>query len=107
MSDWDTSIALAFAAEELLFAAQAITSDSMSQERGFGIAHSRLHNLSQHGRELPSDIAGRITALEASYQDREDAHATDSVGATAIIAATLGLLGDVQNRLTESQRQQP
>ena len=104
MSTWDNRVALAFAAEELLFAAQAITSDSISQEQGFDIAHSRLRILSQHGRSLPADIAGRLAALDSSYTDREESGATDLSGATAIIAATLGLLGDVQNRLSGPPR---
>ncbi len=102
VSAWDTNVALAFAAEELLFAAQAITSDSISQERGFGIAHSRLRILSEHGRSLPVDIADRVAVLDASYTDRENSGATDTIGAMAIVAATLNLLGDVQNRLRKS-----
>ncbi len=106
MSTWDTHVALAFAAEELLFAAQAITSDSILQEQRFGIAHYRLRILSENGKSLPPDIAHRIAELDASYTDRETSGATDTVGAMAIVAATLNLLGDVQNLLRESQHKQ-
>ena len=107
MSTWDINVALSFAAEELLFAAQAITSDSIPQERGFGLAHYRVRTLSLNGKSLPADIADRVAVLDASYADREDSGATDTIGAMAIVAATLDLLGDVQNRLHESQRNQP
>jgi hypothetical protein len=103
MSTWDTNVALAFAAEELLFAAQAITSDSISQEQSFGIAHYRVRVLSENGKSLPADISKRIAVLDASYTDRENAGTTDTAGAMAIVAATLDLLGDVQNRLRDSQ----
>lgn len=105
MAAWDTHVALAFAAEELFFAAQAITSDSPSREHGFDVAHSCIHLLSEHGRALPSDLADRIAALDDSYTNRENSAATDTAGSLAIIAATLGLLGDVQNRLAASQRE--
>ncbi len=104
MSAWETNVALAFAAEELLCAAQAITSDSISQEHGFDIAHSRLRILSDNRRSLPAPIGDRVAQLDASYTERENSGATDSVGALAIVAATLALLGDVQNLLLESQR---
>ena len=106
MSTWDSNVALAFAAEEPLVAAQAITSESISKEQPFGIAHSRVRILSEHGRSLPSDIVDRIAVLDDSYTDRENSGATHTVGAMAIVAATLDLLGDVQNRLLQSERKQ-
>ena len=106
MSAWDTNVALAFAAEELLFAAQAITSDSISREQGFGIAHSRLRILSDNRRALPGNIADRVVLLDASYTDRENSGSTDTAEAMIIVAATLDLLGDVRNLLTEAERNQ-
>lgn len=104
MSSWDENVALAFAAEELLFAAQAITSDSITREQGFGMAHWRVHNLTQHNRSFPADLALRIDGLDASYTDRERSGATDTVSAIALVAATLDLLSDVQTRLHDAQQ---
>jgi len=104
MATWDTHVALAFAAEELLFAAQAITSDSIPTEQGFGMAHYRMRVLSENGKSLPVDLAERVTALEANYSDRETSGATDIVSAMAIVAATLDLLSDVRNRLNEASQ---
>lgn len=104
MSSWDTNVALAFAAEELLFAAEAITSDVISQEQRFAIAHSRVHSLSEHGHSLPTDLADRLGALNSNYSDREASAATDTVSSMSLVAATLDLLGDVQNRLRESKQ---
>jgi hypothetical protein len=96
MLTWDNTVALAFAAEELLFAVQAITSDSISQERGFEIAHSHVRSLSAHRGSLPAEIAGRIEVLDASYTDRENSDCTDIASAKSLVAATLNLLGDVR-----------
>ena len=107
MASWDTTVALAFAAEELLFAAQAVTSDLTPQEQRFASAHDRVRTLSDNGNALPSHIADRLAALDTSYTDRERSGATDTVGATAIVGATLNLLGDVETLLREAQRKQP
>lgn len=104
MTGWDTTIALAFAAEELLFAAQAITSDAISPGHGFGIAHYRIRVVSENGGSLPADIARRVALLDSNYTDRESSGATDTAGANSIVAATLDLLSNVQSRLAKSQR---
>lgn len=106
MTGWDTTIALAFAAEELLFAAQAITSDAISPGYGFGIAHNRIRVVSENGRSLPLDIARRVALLDSNYTDRESSGATDTASANSIVASTLELLSNVQSRLAESQRDQ-
>ena len=105
MTTWDTNVALAFAAEELLFAAQAITSDSISREQGLAIAHYRVRVLSENGKSLPSDIADRVAVLDASYSDRESSGATDTIGSMSLVAATLDLLGDVRSRLAHTPDQ--
>ncbi len=107
MLTWDNNVALAFAAEELLFAAQALTSDSISQERRFEMAHSHVHILSGHRRSLPSEIADRIEVLDASYTDRENSGGTDIASAMTLVAATLNLLGDVHVLCANSQRAEP
>jgi hypothetical protein len=105
MSTWDTNVALAFAAEELLFAAQAITSDSIPQDRGLGIAHYRVRVLSENGKSLPPDIARRVAVLDANFADRETSGTAGTDGTMSIVAATLDLLGDVRNRLADSQHE--
>lgn len=104
MSTWDTNIALAFAAEELLIAVQAITSDALSPERGLGVAHYRVKIVSENGQSLPPGIAARVAVLDASYSDRENSGASDKAGTKAIVAATQKLLSDVQILLVKSQQ---
>lgn len=103
MTGWDGKVALAYAAEELLFAAQALTADLLSQERGLHLAHSHLHVLAEHERFLPADLARQIAALDARYTDRENSGATDSASAAALTGATFAVLGEVQHRLSVCQ----
>jgi hypothetical protein len=98
-SAWDTTVALAYAAEELVFAAQALTSDFIAREHGLGVAHRHLHELLEHERHLPSDIARRLRNLDALYVEWEHSPATDANPPLSIVLATTTLLSHVRDRL--------
>jgi len=104
MTSWDSTVALAYAAEELLFAAQALTTELMPQEQALRVAHSHLHGLLDHEHFLPYDLGRRIEALDASYADRENSGTSDKASATALTGATFEMLGDVRNRLAQCER---
>lgn len=104
MLGWDTSVALAFAAEELFLAAQALTTDLISRERGLQEAHQHLRGLIVHERLLTGDIAAGLRTLDGKYTERENSHATDQAGEQILIATTLELLGQIHETLQENYR---
>lgn len=102
VNTWDKNVTLCYAAEELLFVAQALTTDTMRREQGLLLAHSHLHNFLQYKSSLPSDIGLSMETLDAGFSDWEKAGAGDHAGAASLTASTLSLLGDVQNHLAAS-----
>ena len=102
MNTWDDNVTLCYAAEELLFVAQALTANLMRREQGLLLAHSHLHNLLQYKSSLPGDIGRSMEALDTHFSDWEKAGAADRDGAMTLTASTLSLLGDVQNHLAAS-----
>src|SRR5512146_14922 len=96
---WDMTVALAFAAEELLFATQALTSEILERKHSFSVAHHHLHGLLQHERYLPSDIRDRLRTLDALYFESESSSSIDGNGTRDVTIATVAVLSDVRDLL--------
>ena len=103
MTTWDTTIALSYAAEELLVAAQALTTDLMSREDGIGVAHFHLRILLQHQHSLPAAIGRQVKQLDAIYVGQEGSEATAQEMADSLTIATMAVLGGVRDALTVEQ----
>jgi hypothetical protein len=103
VGSWDTTVALAFAAEELVFAAQALTTDLVPREHGLGVAHRHLHELLQHQRYLPSEIGSRLRNLDALYAEWENSPATGATRRPSVTLATMAVLSDVRDLLHVQQ----
>ena len=101
MLNWDTRVALAYAAEELFLTAQALTTDLISREQGLLEAHDHVRALLQHERYLPMRIGIRLHHLNDSYARREDSRAQDRAGADLLTANTLSVLNDIRDVLAE------
>jgi hypothetical protein len=99
MPSWDTTVALAYAAEELFITAQALTTDLISREHGLSVAHQHLRGLLQHEGSLPSGIGMRLHKLDDNYSARENTGDTDASGADALSAATMSVLEEVRDVL--------
>lgn len=99
IGDWDTAVALAYAAEELDLAAQALTTDLIRREHGLVVAHGHLHELLQHERYLPAAIGTRLRNLDALYAEWENSAATDANRRDSVTLATKSVLSDVQDLL--------
>lgn len=97
--NWDMTVALAFASEELLFAAQALSSELIDSKHGFIVAHRHLHGLLRHERYLPSDIRDRLQTLGALYLESERFSSTDPKGTQKVTVATMAVLSDVRDWL--------
>jgi len=102
VNTWDDNVTLCYAAEELLFVAQALTANMMRREQGLLLAHSHLHNLLQYKSSLPSDVGHSMETLDARFSDWETAGTADGDEVVTLTASTLSLLGDVQNHLAAS-----
>ncbi len=104
MRIWDAQVALLYAAEELFLAAQALEADVIAREDRLAVAHHHLHKLLQHEKSLPPEIGQSLRSLDASYSQRENAHAIDKAGANALITATMFVLNGVRTILAEQDR---
>ena len=107
MTTWDTTIALSYAAEELLVAAQALTTDLMSRQDGIVVAHAHLRILLQHQHSLPVAIGKQVEQLDAIYIRQEGSDATAQETADSLTIATMAVLGGVRDALTVSQDKLP
>ncbi len=105
MTNWDAQVALLYAAEELFLAAQALEADVIAREDRLAVAHHHLLKLLQHEKSLPPEIGQSLRSLDASYSQRESAHAIDKTGADTLITATMFVLNGVRKVL--AQRDQP
>jgi hypothetical protein len=103
MTSWDTTIALSYAAEELLVAAQALTTDLMSRQDGIIVAHAHLRILMKHQHSLPSAIGDEVAQLDAVYARQADSNAADQERADSLTIATMAVLGGVRDALTVEQ----
>lgn len=103
MLDWDTRVALAYAAEELFLTAQALTTDLISREQGLLEAHGHVRALLRHERYLPARIGMRLHHLNDSYSRREDSGAQDRAGADQLTANTMSILNDIRDVLADSE----
>lgn len=103
--DWDTAIALAYAAEQLFVAAQALTSDLVSKEQGLKTADTRLLALLDNEQFLPTRIRDRLRRLHQSYAN-DQARRLDDAAAHDLSRETMGLLREVRDVLAwvETQR---
>ena len=101
---WDTTVALAYAAEELVFAAQALSTDLMSAEHGLRVAQRHLYELLQHERYLPPEIGSRLRNLYALYAGWENSPATGAKHHDSVTLATMAVLSDVRGLLHVQER---
>jgi hypothetical protein len=99
VGSWDTTVALAYAAEELVFAAQALTTDLMPRDDSLSAAHRHLYELLQHQRYLPSEIRSRLRNLDALYAECENSPATGVKHRHSVTLATMAVLSDVRDLL--------
>jgi hypothetical protein len=103
VGSWDTTVALAYAAEELVFAAQALTTDLMPRDNSLNVARRHLHELLQHQRYLPSEIGSRLRNLDALYAEWENSPATGATRRPSVTLATMAVLSDVRDLLHVQQ----
>jgi hypothetical protein len=103
LGSWDTAVALSYAAEELVFAAQALTSDLLSREQGVAVAHRHLHGLMRHERSLPTQIGDRLRRLDALYTESENSGLTVPAQRQKATVATMSVLGDIRDLLAVAE----
>jgi DNA-binding NarL/FixJ family response regulator len=103
--DWDTAIALGYAAEQLFVAAQALTSDLVSKEQGLQAADTRVVALLDNEQFLPTRIRDRLRRLHESYA-KGGTRRLDEAAAHDLSQQTMRLLREVRDVLAwiESQR---
>ena len=101
---WDTTVALAYAAEELVFAAQALTTDRVPRDDSLSVAHRHLYELLQHQRYLPSEIRSRLRNLDALYAEWENFPAAGAKRRPSVTLATMAVLSDVRDLLHGQER---
>ncbi len=99
--DWDTAIALAYAAEQLFVAAQALTSDIVSTEHGLSVADSRLGALIENSELLPNRIREKILHLRDRYIRCRSANRLDAALAKSLASATMSTVGEIRDVLNE------
>jgi hypothetical protein len=102
--DWDTAVGLAYAAEELVFAAQALSTDLIPREHGFSVAHGHLNVLLQHERYLPLEIRTQLRNLNALYAEWENSAATGAKSRNSVTLATMAVLSHVRDLLHAGER---
>jgi len=98
--DWDTAIALAYAAEQLFIAAQALTSDLVSTDHGLSLADSRISALLQNSEFLPTPIGQRVHKLHDSYLRRRAAAHQDASIARSLANDTMAALAEIRDVLS-------
>jgi hypothetical protein len=98
--DWDTAIALAYAAEQLFIAAQALTSDLVSKDQGLSIADSRISALLQNAEFLPDGIGQRVRQLHHSYLRRRAAAHQNASIARSLANDTMSALAEIRDVLS-------
>ncbi len=102
--DWDTAIALSYAAEQLFIAAQALTSDLVSTDQGLSVADARLTALLQNAEFLPAQIGQRVRRLHDSYlRRRAAAHQNDSI-ARSLARDTMSALAEIRDVLSGMEK---
>ena len=99
--DWDTAIALAYAAEQLFVAAQALTSDLVSTDRGLSVADSRLGALLDNSELLPKRIREKVFHLHDSYLRYRTAARFDLESANTLASATMSTVEEIRDVLNE------
>ncbi len=99
--DWDTAIALAYAAEQLFVAAQALTSDLVSTEHGLSVADSRLGALVENSGLLPNSIRQRVLHLHDCYLRYRIETRRDPASANSLANATLSTVGEIRDVLNQ------
>lgn len=104
--DWDTAVALAYAAEELVLAAQALATDLIPREHCLSVAHRHLHLLLEHERYLPLEIGSRLRNLNELYAEWENSAATGAKNRGSVTIATMAVLSDVRDLLHAGERNQ-
>ena len=97
--DWDIAIALAYAAEQLFIAAQALTSDLVSTEQGLAVADARMGALLDNGRFLPPPISQRVRTLHAAYVNNRGTRCLEPRVAGALAQQTLSVLSEIRDVL--------
>ncbi len=100
--DWDTTIALAYAAEQLFIAAQALSSDLVSPQRGLRTADGYLQLLLENERFLPSHIRKRLRHLHAAYLKNCSALVSEAAART-LARKTMSLLEEIRSALATAQ----
>jgi hypothetical protein len=99
--DWDTAIALAYAAEQLFVVAQALTSDLVSTEYGLKVADSRLGALMENSNLLPKRIREKVLHLHDRYLRYRTEKKLDPVSANSLSTATMSTVEDIRDVLNE------
>ena len=99
--DWDTAIALAYAAEQLFVAAQALTSDLVSTERGLRVADSRLGALMENSGLLPNRIRERVLHLHDRFLRCRRENRLDSASAESLASATMSTVEEIRDVLND------
>jgi hypothetical protein len=102
--DWDTAIALAYAAEQLFIAAQALTSDLVSTDQALSVADARLTALLQNAEFLPDGIGLRVRKLHDCYLRRRAAAHQDASIARSLANDTMSALEEIRDALSGMKR---
>jgi hypothetical protein len=102
--DWDTALALAYAAEQLFVAAQALTSDLVRIDQGLEVADLRLAALLQNQEFLPEPIRDRVCKLRDSYRTYRPAKPLDQAMAGRLAQQTMDVLAEVRDVLANIER---
>jgi hypothetical protein len=98
--DWDTAIALAYAAEQLFIAAQALTSDLVSTGHGLSVADARINALLQNSEFLPAAISQRVRKLHDCYLRRRAVAHQDASIARSLANDTMLALAEIRDVLS-------
>jgi hypothetical protein len=102
--DWDTTIALAYAAEQLFIAAQALTSDLISTDHGLSIADARLTALLENAEFLPNSVTRQVRKLHECYLRRSTAAHGDASIARSLAIDTMSTLEEIRGELSGMRR---
>jgi hypothetical protein len=102
--EWDTTIALAYAAEQLFIAAQALTSDLVSTDHGLSIADTRLTALLENAEFLPNSVTRQVRDLHECYFRRRTAAHRDASVARSLATDTMAALEKIRGELSGMRR---